>query len=232
MSESLSLRCHPLAYQAVERAQFNDPEQSAEFQQFLSCCGPGMSLFDIGASFGIFSLACAGLGGKALAVDPSHIATKMISRHIKLNGFSNSVQVLEAAVGDGNGTIEMLSAGIYSDGYLRFAPGREKRELTIVPLTTVDNLVMRFGSPSHLKVDVEGCEAAVLRGAEQLLRRSAPIIFLELHNDMVRASGGDVEFSIDMLQMLNYRVFSVHGNQLGRDEVLRPPICRILAKPL
>ena len=84
VSEDLILRCHPLAFQSAQRAQIGDPEQSAEFRQFVTYCGPEMFLFDIGASFGIFSLACAGLGGKALAVDPSHTAAKMISRHIKI----------------------------------------------------------------------------------------------------------------------------------------------------
>lgn len=128
-----------------------------------------MLLFDIGARFGVFSLICGQVGGKAVAIDPSHIAARMIATQLKLNNLKDRVEVLEAAVGDTEGSIEILSSGIYSDGYLRFGVGRDSRELTRVPVTTADHLTKRYGQPSHLKIDVEGYEAAVIRGARRLL---------------------------------------------------------------
>lgn len=169
IAEGHTLLCHPLAYEVAQKAQVDDPVQSAEFHQFISLCRPGMLLFDIGASFGVFSLICGQVGGKAVAIDPSHIAARMIATQLKLNNLKDRVEVLEAAVGDTEGSIEMLRPGIYSDGYLRFEVGRDSRELTRVPVTTVDHLTERYGQPSHLKIDVEGYEAAVIRGARRLL---------------------------------------------------------------
>jgi len=231
ISDGQSLSCHPLVYRAAQTAQVRDPEQAAEFHQFVSYCHPGMFLFDVGASFGIFSLACARLGGKAIAMDPSPIATNMIAKQLKLNNLKDSVRIVEAAVGEVEGTIEMVSAGIYSDGYYRYESGRDKRELTSVPVTTLDSLAGRFGLPSHLKIDVEGYEAAVIRGARELLKRSSPLVFLELHNEMVHASSGDVAFCVHELLKLGYKIFSAYGTPLSVEQALKPPICRVVAVP-
>src|SRR4051794_32708229 len=69
-----SLLCHPAAYRFAYYAQHADEEQVAEFDGFISTCRPGMVLFDIGAHFGLFSLAALHYGGiaaRAVAVDPS-----------------------------------------------------------------------------------------------------------------------------------------------------------------
>lgn len=225
-----SLRLHPLAYRAAQTAQIRDPEQAAEFHQFVSYCHSDMFLFDVGASFGIFSLACARLGGKAVAIDPSRIATNMIAKQLKLNNLTDSVRILESAIGDADGTIDMLSAGIYSDGYYRYESGRDKRELQGVPVTTVDHLAELFGQPSHLKIDVEGYEAAVIRGARELLKSSSPLVFIELHNEMVLASGGDPAYCVKELLRLGYNIFSAYGTSLNVEQALKPRICRVLAR--
>src|SRR5215469_1423112 len=232
ISEGHYLFCHPVAYKAAVSAHFGDhsPDQSAEFSQFLSHCYPGMFLFDVGANFGLFSLACARMGGKAIAIDPSPIATKMITNQLQLNKLGDAVQVLEVAVGDAEGTLEMLSAGIYSDGYYRYEADRNRRELTRVQVTTLDRLADYLGQPSHIKIDVEGYEGAVIRGSNNLLRQSSPAIFLELHNEMVSKSGGDVAFCINELLNFGYGIYSVHGTPLTAEEALAPAICRILAK--
>src|SRR5437868_12046222 len=58
-----SVRCHPLAYSHSYHAQLEDPDQAAEFDSFLSYCTERMILFDIGAHFGLFSLAALHFGG-------------------------------------------------------------------------------------------------------------------------------------------------------------------------
>jgi len=230
ISDGESLLGHPLVYRAAQTAQVRDPEQAAEVHQFISHCHPGMFLFDVGASFGIFSLACARLGGKAIAIDPSRIATKLIAKQLKLNNLNDQIRILESAIGDTDGTIEKLSSGIYSNGHYRYEPSRDKRELTRVAVTTVDRLAERFGRPSPLKIDVEGFEAAVLRGARELLKGSSALVFIELYNEMVRAAGGDPAYCVNELLSLGYSIFSAYGTRLSVEQALKPPIRRLLAR--
>lgn len=224
-----SLVCHPRAYKVAYGAQVCDPEQAAEFQQFLLRCNKEMLLFDVGASFGIFSLAAADLGGKAIAVEPSPIAVKMISAQARLNGFGESVEVIAAAAGAAEGSIRMLGSGVFSDGYFRVVDEQPRSETSPVDVTTLDTLCARFGTPSHIKIDVEGYEGAVLRGAHKLLTESSPLIFLEIHTEMVAASGGDPNFSLDELFRLGYRIFSIYGKPISKREALSIPISRVFA---
>ena len=189
-----------------------------------------MFLFDIGAHFGVFSLAAAHFGGKAIAVDPSPSAARMISTQAALNGCSNSVQILRAAVSDANGTIGMLSAGVFAFGFFIVAEGRSKRELTKTPSMTIDRMVLQFGAPTHIKIDVEGHEAAVLRGAKFALGQFSPLLFLELHNEMVRSEGGDPNAALDELTALGYSRFTLNGEAVDRHAILERPIIRVVVR--
>jgi len=224
-----TLICHPHAYRVAYQAQIADREQSQEFKKFLLQCSDRMFLLDIGAHFGVFSLGAAGLGGKAVAVDPSPIATSMIARQCALNGLTDSIRIIQSAVSDVSGVVDMISSGVFSDGYFKILPGRAKSELSRTRATTIDQLVTEYGIPTHIKIDVEGQEAAVLRGGRKTLEQFSPILFLELHNEMVTAEGGDPNLALDELTQLRYEAFSLTGNSLERDAILQQPITRIVA---
>jgi len=189
-----------------------------------------MLLFDIGAHFGVFSLAAAHFGGKAIAVDPSPIATRMISTEAALNGCENSIQVIQAAVSDRDGAMGLLSAGVFSQGYFKVARGRSRRELTQSPTITIDGMARQWGVPTHIKIDVEGHEAAALRGARATLSQCSPILFLELHTEMIRSDEGDPNGALDELSKLGYDTFSRNDTVVDRRAILEKPIIRIIAR--
>jgi FkbM family methyltransferase len=230
LSPEWSMICHPRAYKVGYQAQISDPEQRDEFRSFMSHCRPDMLLFDIGAHFGMFSLAAAHFGGRAIALDPSKEAVSMIRIQANLNQCAERVQAVLAAVSEMSGTMGLLSSGVYSNGYLRVAKGRSARELTSVPAVTIDQLVERYGSPTHLKIDVEGHEAAVLRGGRIALTRISPFVFLELHNEMVASEGGDPNSALEELIALGYKMFSTGGESINTYEILKRPIIRVVAR--
>jgi FkbM family methyltransferase len=221
--------CHPRFYRVVQQSQIADPEQATEFHNFVRHCSKAMFLFDIGAHFGVFSLTAAHFGGKSLAVDPSPTATRMIATEAALNGCTNNIQILRAAVSDSNGAVGMLSSGVFSDGYFKFAKGRADRELTQTQALTIDQIVLQYGSPTHIKIDVEGHEAAVLRGARATLVESSPVLFLELHNELAAAEGIDPRSALSELDRVGYAAFALTGNRISHEDILRRPIERVLA---
>lgn len=225
------LVCHPRVYKIFRRDQIQDPEQGLEFRSFISYCTDSMLLFDIGAHFGAFSLAAAHFGARAIAIDPSPEAIKMIGIEIALNKCIGSVEIFRAAVSDSNGVIGMLSSGVFSDGYFKAASRKPKSELTPVQAVTIDQMALKFGTPTHIKIDVEGHEAAVLRGASLTLKQFSPVLFLELHNEMVTAAGGDPFLAVEELGRLHYDMFATNGEAIDRRAVLDRPIIRIVAKP-
>jgi FkbM family methyltransferase len=189
-----------------------------------------MCLFDIGASYGAFSLVAAHFGGTAVAVDPSPIAARHIRLQTRLNGYDNNIRIVEACVSDTTGEAEMLSSGVFSDGYFQIAHGRSSSELTKTKAVTIDQLADQFGAPTHIKVDVEGHEAAVLRGGKRTLTRVAPLLFLELHNEIILSQGGDPNRVLDDLAEIGYEMLSIDGVKIERSALLRMPICRLVGK--
>ncbi len=226
---NLKLACHPHAYDVAYQAQIADPLQKEEFQNFLLQCSEGMFLLDIGAAFGIFSLAAARLGGKAIAIDPSPIATRMIARQAALNGLSDRIQIIQAAVSNEIGSVSMLNSGIFSDGYFKFTPSRPRSELTETKAITIDQIVTQYGAPTHIKIDVEGQEAAVLRGGRATLDLQSPVLFIELHTEMITAEGGDPGLALDELEQLGYETLALNGNPMERNAILQVPLIRIVA---
>lgn len=230
ISPNSYLVCHPRAYKIYRRDQVDDPEQRAEFRSFISYCSKNMLLYDIGAHFGVFSLSAAQFGGRAVAVDASPVATHMIGIQAILNKCADRVQVLHAAVSDANSTIDMLSSGVFSDGYFKVTRDRPKNELTQVQAMTIDQMAIQFGAPTHIKIDVEGHEGAVLRGARSTLRQFSPLLFLELHNEMVISVGDDPCVTLNELAQLGYETFALGGDAIDIRAILTRPIIRIVAK--
>ena len=92
MRPGWELRAHPLAARCAYEPLRQDPEQRSELDSFIAACTPGMRLLDVGAHFGVFSLAALHYGGPtatAVAVDPSGTAAHMLTVHANLNGFSD-----------------------------------------------------------------------------------------------------------------------------------------------
>jgi hypothetical protein len=129
--------------------------------------------------------------------------------------------------------MSLVAAGIESAGY--FVPPDDNHpvtEQTSVPMVTVDLLAAEFGAPTHLKIDVEGAERAVLAGAaETLSRPDAPIVFLELHNDILRGRGEDPSAVFEPLDRVGYRLLDVYDRPADRAAAIRPPVVRLVAEP-
>jgi FkbM family methyltransferase len=189
--------CHPAAVRCAYFAQQNDPAQVAEFESFLRHSSSGMMLLDIGAHFGLFSLAALHYGGPtacAVAIDPSPVAIRLLNVQARLNRSGDRLNVIQASVEDHAGWQDMVAVGVLASGYYVPPPnGHPESELIRTRAVTLDGIVdeLRF-KPSHIKIDVEGREAAVLRGGRETLSTTAPILFLEIHNEIVRGLGGDV----------------------------------------
>ena len=127
---------------------------------------PGDTFWDVGAHKGFVTLAATsmvGPGGRVVAVEPSAANLRFLRRHVAWNRERN-VKVLAAALSDTEG--EAAFGGTGSSIAFHLGEGPER-----VEVTTVERLVGQGGHPRPhvLKIDVEGAEAAVLRGMGTLL---------------------------------------------------------------
>ena len=135
-------------------------------------------------AFGAASIATK---GSALAVEADIWLAQLIRRSIGLKANRGlNVQVLPCAMADRNGiaTFVIAQRGRASNFLEAAGGGRTQaggeREKVTVPTLTLDTLLDSFAAPTFLKIDVEGAEAMVLRGAAKLLSTVRPTIYIEV----------------------------------------------------
>jgi FkbM family methyltransferase len=154
-------------------------------------------MWDIGANRGLVSLLAAKhFAGRVVAVEllPSNV-NKLRQQLAANPSLAERITVLAAAASDADGEVEMLVD--LEDGAVCqiVAPGVQSYERTAQTIVeksrarAVDSLVAeRNARVDVMKIDVEGAEGLVLKGACRLLREQAPALVVEIHNDAAGAS--------------------------------------------
>jgi len=166
----------------------------------------GMRVLDIGAQSGFYSLLLArliGPEGLVFAFEPLPANYRILEENVSLNHISNVV-VIREAVSDQSGEISFEFP--HEEASLVAGPILEGDSLGTfrVPSISLDDFAHQTGHHVHfIKMDVEGAETAVLRGAVQTLRTSHPTMMIELHYN---SSQQGQHPAISLLQELGYQI--------------------------
>jgi len=174
---------------------------------------PGMTFVDVGANVGVFTIPAArrvGPLGTVVAIEASPSIFSYLVRNVKLNDLGN-VRLIQCAVLDRNGSnVPFYEAPVSHFGMGALAPQFGSRPIA-VPARTLDGILGEEGirRVGVLKVDVEGYEAAVFRGAKHLLTgTSAPLVVFEFCDwAEARVSGGQVGDAQRVLCDAGYRIW-------------------------
>jgi FkbM family methyltransferase len=166
---------------------------------------PGMTAFDLGANAGFFTLMFSrlvGAAGNVWAFEPLAENVHMLRQHIQLNHLRN-VTIVQAAISSASGLAPFEKAKSNAMGRVTTNANSNYR----VPTLTLDQIIADGGSPMPdiVKVDVEGAEAAVLEGAEGLLRSGHAIWLIALDEDTTR------DWCVDRLDRAGYRLSTLRG---------------------
>ena len=150
---------------------------------------PGDVVWDVGANVGLFSYASLGLtgsGGQVLAVEPDPWLAKLICDSACLRGNAGRpIRVLAAAVGErlGVAVLNIAQRGRATNFLSGVSPSSQAggvRASINVVCVNLDWLLESYPPPAVVKVDVEGAEAMVFRGARALLQDVRPRILCEV----------------------------------------------------
>ncbi len=155
---------------------------------------PGATVLDIGANIGSITLALAaavGQTGRIIAFEPQRYPYLCLCANVALNSLGHFVQPVKAAVGEHEGSIAvpLLDPTVPTNfGGVSLLDAHTAQTET-VPLVTIDSLNL---DACHLiKADIEGMEAAALRGAKETINAFRPIIWAE-QLDHKECSRGDL----------------------------------------
>lgn len=198
--------CHPICW--TEFSVFStDAEQELELQCFARQASPGMQFMDVGTHWGVFTLAAlhyGGLDARVVGIEASDEAVKIYRDNLTINHVQDRVVVVNAACGASEGYIKMLTTGAGGADYF-VVPAEERADTVVVPQVSVDSVVEAHGfQPTHMKIDVEGFEEEVLRGAVKTMQTLRPFLFLELHGPLIRQRGFSPQTVLDQLTACGY----------------------------
>ena len=212
----------PTLVDLSDRVQFVDPgdnfvgkaiAESGSYEPHVSraildVLRPGDTFVDVGANVGWFSLLAAarvGPSGRVLAIEADAANVALLCRSAHQNAFTNLL-ALSVAASDRAGLLVLQRLG-GSNGAV-FAPEGDAapgdRYISGLPLDGLSGLLHRL---DVLKVDVEGAELMVLRGAAELVQRHQPHVFFEFSPGMLgRLPGSSVAGLDQWIRGLGYRI--------------------------
>jgi FkbM family methyltransferase len=191
---------------------------------------PGGVLFDVGAHYGWLSLKATrhvGPIGRVVAFEPSPVLLEILRYHQHRNRLAQ-MMVVGNAVSDREAlreTLYLLNEGLSSRNSLTIGrpdlPYLDPAGKTAVEVSTVtlDGFCDRAGiAPDVIKIDVEGAEGMVLRGAAGILRQHRPVLVISTHPYWFPSSES-TERLFDLLAGHGYQTRDAHVIRLDGYEV-------------
>lgn len=199
---------------------------------------PGDTFIDVGANQGEYSLWAArkvGEKGKVLSFEPMQQLFDQLSENIRLNeSFQKTILPIQLGLSDEPGEVKLFTNPGANEG-TNTIYGNDKFSIEVgkIQLDTLDNQLAKNGISrvNFIKVDVEGAELQVLKGASGTLKKHRPKLLLEINKDACIAGGYLPEDILELLAPLGYQVFVIGLRGSLREVSTLPDFCNILALP-
>ncbi len=183
----------------------NDAKQ---LQFFWDRVQAGDFVLDIGGHKGQYAVLLGSLvgdGGQVVSFEPDEAAREVLLRNLALNSLEKRVKIEEIAFSDSDGTHSFFSRGgdsmssLARSGLRKNAAALDVAEQSVTTMRLDDYLTRNnLGFPRWIKLDTEGAEINILRGAREVLKSGA-VIVCELHPYVWNEFGVDFE---ELLQLV------------------------------
>lgn len=149
----------------------------------------GDCFYDIGAHTGFFSVLAAilvGKGGSVVAVEPDRRNAMLLRETVARNSLGRNIAVIEQALSSFEGYSRFASAvsGPSSNTGMSKVVCQDLPGSYEVSCVTMDKLAESFTKPNFIKMDVEGAEAEVLKGATRIFESVRPLLICEVHDEL------------------------------------------------
>ncbi|HSV12875.1 MAG TPA: FkbM family methyltransferase [Tepidisphaeraceae bacterium] len=209
------------ANRATPRYYWLDGNYEADVvRQLREWVRPGMVVADVGAHVGFMAMYLAkqvGPGGAVLSFEPSPAAMAQLRQNVEINRLTQ-VTPMQIALSDAAGQARFIVRPYSTTSGLARGGDSDGNSIE-VRMERLDDVVFAAGGTQRLdvvKIDVEGSEAAVLRGAARVLAELRPNLLIEVHNAAALAD------CLSQLRAARYEVIALHPDPYY-EVVLRDP---------
>lgn len=184
---------------------------------------PGDTCIDVGAHTGRHTLPmahCVNPGGRVFAFEPiPAIATDLREKLSASPDINGIVKLTQCALADVSGETDFTLVS-NNPGYSGLLPRHYDREeqtkIIRVTLCRLDDFVAEIPTVRYIKIDCEGAELRVLRGAALLLKRDRPIVSFECGDASLESYDYDAGDIFDFWSIHGYGVQSITHQPLDR----------------
>jgi len=195
------------------------PSREQEFLRNIDF--KGKTVYDIGGYEGIFTLFFArevGEHGMVITFEPNPVSYRKIIDNVKVNQFDN-VKVFNFAIGERKSTAKLVledfevgTGEIMSDNDVTISSMKGKKYVQ-VEIDSIDGLIYDgvIPKPQFIKIDVEGFELEVLKGAATNLEQSRPQLFIEIHGDGIENKKKNLRNIVEFLSRYRYEIVHVES---------------------
>ena len=203
---------HELRFPERYYKYFVKDYEKENYQFLRSKLKKGDTVIDIGAHMGLFSVwaaSYAGPSGKVYSFEPAPSTFKILNRTARINHLENVIVPVNAAVGEKRGTTKFYiadAAGDNSNSLVNYGDNIHKEYS--VSVESVDEFTKEKGvKVDFLKIDAEGAELSVLKGAKNVLTQQKPICILAMHPASILKFGDTNESIWDYIQTFGYSIW-------------------------
>ena len=178
---------------------------------------PRTVALDVGASLGLWTVplaaAAQSTGARLWCFEPNPDNLAWLRANIEANDLGSVTELHAVALGSRTGTAR-LGCREHGGGNAALVPAYEHDGVD-VPLARLDDFVFPR-RVSFIKLDVEGFEVQVLRGARALIDRDRPVMFGEFSRTWLRMRGEHLAPELTRLASLGYDIFEVGEQRSAR----------------
>ena len=172
--------------------------EAASWDAMRMHLAPGSVFVDVGAHIGYYSLKAArvvGPGGHVIAIEPNPPTVRELEDNVRASG-ATIVNVQPVACSDAESMLDLFAAPEANTGQTSLSKANASQSGTVaatfhVRARPLDDIVTDAGLTrvDVVKVDVEGAEMLVLKGAVDVLARYHPVVMVELVDQQLRSMG-------------------------------------------
>lgn len=198
----------------VDRAIMTSGWEGRELEWVRANLRAGDTFVDVGAHHGLYSIHASkivGSEGRVIAVEPNPPSLERLRANIALNRLAN-VTVEPVAFGQAEGKLRLYSSASENTALASLAEANarqagESTQSVDVPVIPMDVVMARLGAKriGVIKIDTEGAEVLVLRGATETLRMHRPVLVMEVVDHQLRNLGSSLAELEALLAAAGYR---------------------------
>ncbi|MGA2017852.1 MAG: FkbM family methyltransferase [Opitutaceae bacterium] len=177
---------------------------------------PGMTVLDVGANLGLYTVLLsrlAGPTGRVIAFEPDKHHFALLTRNCALNGCAN-VEAHNVALGDRSGRLALRKRFFNTGANTLGRPDTRSFPSEVeVDVVSLDEFLPAL-RPDLVKIDVQGWEVEVLSGMQRMLADSPHIAFhLEYFPEGLRHAGHSPAELLDLLTKQNFQLYLIENSR-------------------